>query len=147
MPPGSAQTPSGPVPPGSPWSVRSPSSCNTPSGRRRPSGTAPSPSGHYSGPPARRGWPRIALRRCPWLLFRPVVQLHDFFKKAICCWSTRISRFMRLAASSAGAVGPVPPVRRTPPQVPSRSPSGDLAARRMRLVVLWIRSKPRTSVL
>ena len=31
---------------------------------------------------------RIVLRRCPWLLFWPVVQLHDFFKKAICCWST-----------------------------------------------------------
>lgn len=63
------------------------------------------------------------------------------------CWSTRISRFMRLAASSAGAANPVPPVRRTPPLVHSQSPSGDLAARRIRLVVLWILSKPRTSVL
>ena len=49
----------------------------------------------------------------------PSCSFMTFFKKAICCWSTRISCFMRLAASSAGAAGPVPPVRRTPPRVPS----------------------------
>ena len=47
-----------------------------------------------------------------------------FFKNAICCWRHKISRFMRLAASSDGADAPSvwlfpPPGIRTPPRAPS----------------------------